>query len=150
MQPVPRVQPFSRVHKTPHVPNVQPRAPTMTSQAHTQVIKLVKPQIRPCQRHTTPPIASTPLSFNAQSNVTNPSVGPPSRNTRFQSANSAKQLQRLTKLMSALEDEFHQAMAVVDNNSGKLLNYRQLLRHASYKISGAYHRQMNLDIWKME
>ena len=35
--------------------------------------------------------------------------------------------------MYALEDEFHNKMSVMDNDSEKLLNYRQILRHHSYK-----------------
>ena len=35
--------------------------------------------------------------------------------------------------MTKLENEVHQAMAVMDTNSGKLLNYRQLMRHPKHK-----------------
>ena len=150
MQPVTRVQPLPRVHKTPHnhyhsmthllaastpshVPNVQPRAPTMTPQAPTQVIKVASPRLRPRQRHTTPHIASTPPSRNTLSKVATPYAGPPSRNIRSKSSNSYKPLQPLTEQMYALEYEVHQAMAIMDNYSGNSLSYRHLLRHPRYK-----------------
>ena len=41
--------------------------------------------------------------------------------------------QRLTKKMELMENEIHQAMAVMDEETGQLLNYRQLLRSAKYK-----------------
>ena len=124
MQPVPRVQPLPRVHKVPHNPyqrmehslagsnpthvrKVQPRTPTTTPHAHTQVRELTTTLIRPHQRRTTPHIAYTPPSCNTRSKVTTPSVGPISRNTRSQSDNSAKQLQQITEQMSTLEDEVH-------------------------------------------
>ena len=40
---------------------------------------------------------------------------------------------RLTKKMELMENEIHQAMAVMDEETGQLLNYRQLLRSAKYK-----------------
>ena len=149
MQPVPRVKPLPRGHKKPHnhyqsmthslaastpthVPNVQPRAPTTTPPALTQV-KLATPRLRPRQQSTTLHIAFTPPSRNTRSKVATPSAGPPSRNTCSQSSNLDKLQQQLTKQMSALEDEFHQKISVMDNDSGKLLNYRQLLRHPNYK-----------------
>ncbi len=35
--------------------------------------------------------------------------------------------------MEQIENEVHQAMAVMDNETGQLLNYRQMLRSAKYK-----------------
>ena len=40
-----------------------------------------------------------------------------------------QRLQRLTKQVSQLENKVHQAIAVLDADSGKLLNYRQLTKH---------------------
>jgi len=39
----------------------------------------------------------------------------------------------MTKQVMHLENEVHQAMAVLDADKGKLLNYRQLLRHSKHK-----------------
>ena len=35
--------------------------------------------------------------------------------------------------MQVVENEVHQAMAVLDKATGKMLNYRQLMRHPTYK-----------------
>ena len=42
-------------------------------------------------------------------------------------------VRRLTRRISRLENEVHQAMAVMDADSGKMLNYRQLMRNPKYK-----------------
>jgi len=39
----------------------------------------------------------------------------------------------LTKKMEQIENKVHQAMAVMDDETGQLLNYKQLLRSAKYK-----------------
>jgi hypothetical protein len=39
----------------------------------------------------------------------------------------------LTKKMEQIENKVHQAMAIIDKETGQLLNYRQLLRSAKYK-----------------
>ena len=40
---------------------------------------------------------------------------------------------QLTRRITRLEDKVHQAMAVMDNDTGKLLNYRQLMNNPKYK-----------------
>ena len=44
---------------------------------------------------------------------------------------------RITKTyaqrIQVVENEVHQAMAVIDKATGKMLNYRQLMRHPTYK-----------------
>ena len=47
----------------------------------------------------------------------------------------SKQLvrRRLSRRISRLENEVHQAMAVMDKQTGKLMNYRQLLNHPKYR-----------------
>ncbi len=42
-------------------------------------------------------------------------------------------LVRLSRRIARLENEFHQAMAVMDADTGKLLNYRQLMRSMKYR-----------------
>ena len=44
-----------------------------------------------------------------------------------------RRLRRLTRRITKTESEVHQAMAVMDAESGKLLNYKQLMRHPKYK-----------------
>jgi len=40
---------------------------------------------------------------------------------------------RLSRRITRLENEVHQAMAVMDADTGKLLNYRQLTRNTKYR-----------------
>jgi hypothetical protein len=40
---------------------------------------------------------------------------------------------RLTRCITRLENDVHQAMAVMDKDTGKLLNYRQLMNSPKYK-----------------
>jgi hypothetical protein len=40
---------------------------------------------------------------------------------------------RLTRRITRLENKVHQAMAVMDKDTGKLLNYRQLMNSPKYK-----------------
>ncbi len=42
---------------------------------------------------------------------------------------------RLSRCITRLENEVHQAMAVMDADTGKLLNYRQLMRSTKYSKS---------------
>ena len=51
----------------------------------------------------------------------------------------------LTKKMKQMENKVHQAMAVIDEETGQLLNYRQLLHSAKYIKNVAYHQLMNSD-----
>ena len=44
-----------------------------------------------------------------------------------------KILRHLTTRTKCIENEVHQAMAVINTESGKLLNYRQLMRDPQYK-----------------
>ena len=55
-------------------------------------------------------------------------------------ANAAVNMQRrrrkrktFNRRMTRLENEVHEALAVMDKETGKMLNYRQLIRHAKYK-----------------
>ncbi len=40
---------------------------------------------------------------------------------------------QLTRCITRLENKVHQAMAVMDKDTGKLLNYRQLMNSPKYK-----------------
>ena len=44
-----------------------------------------------------------------------------------------KHLRHLTRRITHLENEVHQALAVMDTESGKLLNYRQLMKDPKYQ-----------------
>jgi hypothetical protein len=57
---------------------------------------------------------------------------PPTTRTRATKMNNTvlKYARGLTKKMEQIENEVHQAMVVMDKETGQLLNYRQLLRSA--------------------
>jgi hypothetical protein len=51
--------------------------------------------------------------------------------------------------MTRLENKVYQAMAVMDKDMGKLLNYRQLMNSPKYKKPGACQQPTNLGNWQM-
>jgi hypothetical protein len=57
---------------------------------------------------------------------------------------------RLTCKTTQLENEVCQAMAVMDADTGKLLNYCQLMRSTSTKMHGVFLQQTNLDCLPIE
>jgi hypothetical protein len=42
-------------------------------------------------------------------------------------------MRRLTRRVTRIEIDVHRAIAVMDKQSGKMLNYRQLMRHPDYR-----------------
>jgi hypothetical protein len=63
---------------------------------------------------------------------------PPTRQPGFAAAVMKQQRQqhglvRLTHCITRLENKVHQAMAVMDKDTGKLLKYRQLMNSPKYK-----------------
>ncbi len=53
-------------------------------------------------------------------------------------------LVRLAGRITRLENKAHQTMAVMDKDTGKLLNYRQLMNSPKYKKHGAGQQPTNL------
>ena len=45
---------------------------------------------------------------------------------------NSKQLRQMMRKFNNLEIEVHQAMAVMDEQTGRLLNYTQLIRYSKY------------------
>jgi hypothetical protein len=56
---------------------------------------------------------------------------------------------RLSRHITRLENEVHQATAVMDADTGKLLNYRQLMRSTKYEKHGAFHQPTNSEDLQM-
>ena len=50
--------------------------------------------------------------------------------------------------MQVVENEVHQALAVLDTETGKILNYRQLMRHPAYKKYWQLSSANELDDWQ--
>jgi hypothetical protein len=79
-----------------------------------------------------------PHSMSTRSRARQSSELPPSHRPGFVVAVMRQQryqqgMVRLTRHITRLENEVHHAMAVMDANTGKLLNYRQLMRSAKYR-----------------
>ena len=153
MQPTPKVatQPPQRV--TPHAPShpATTTPPPPPSKRYT-----ARQRHRGAAVSTT--VRSGPPSSNTRSKTKPPPppTPPPVSRTRFKRRTSklhqpatttrpgrtkgfaavVEQVQakrrirrRLSQRISRMENEVHQAMAVMDKETGKLLNYRQLLNH---------------------
>jgi hypothetical protein len=54
-------------------------------------------------------------------------------------------MQRLLKRIEQMENELHEALEVMDAETGKVLNYRQLMQSRNIKKHGVNHQQTNLE-----
>ena len=87
-----------------------------------------------------PPSANTRASKPSRvSRIPKPSTSS-TKNNNTGTANAVMNMQsrrrkfrRLTRRMERLENEVHEALAVMDKDTGKMLNYRQLLRIPKYR-----------------
>ena len=93
---------------------------------------------------STPVVLPTAPSQNTQSKtkVAAQLAAPPAGNTRSRgrkslipvpSAIPSTNIWRLTRRMKRIKNEVHKALAVMDKDAGKMLNYRQLMQHPDYK-----------------
>ena len=87
-----------------------------------------------------PPAARTRSRRRRESGIQQPTRTPSKRIHLPEQAAAAilqrkkkKRIRRLTRQITRLENEVHQAMAVMDADSGKMLNYRQLMRNPKYR-----------------
>jgi hypothetical protein len=79
-----------------------------------------------------------PPSMSTRSQAGQSSAPPPSHQPGFAAAVMRQQRHQcgmvcLSQCITRLENEVHQAMAVMDADTGKLLNYRQLMRSTKYR-----------------
>ena len=159
---IPRVQPAPRVdNETPppnmritrsmstDVPTAAPRVvPTpgphpaprnVTTTAQLPVATRTPTRRR--RRITVPidPLPTAPAQHTrSKTKAAAKAAAPPASNTRSRARKSlvpkpSAKLRRLTRRVKRIENEVHQALAVMDKDSGKMLNYRQLMRHPDYK-----------------
>ena len=158
-QAVPRVRPLPRVDEVP-TNNTDRRVTRSMNQGQPNP---VQPDPRVDTVRTTPStppsalrrkrrrVERTPVPATAPANNTRSKTraaariaAPPATNTRAAAAlrkhaermASAKKKpppRRLSRRLARLENEVHQALAVMDKQTGKMLNYRQLMRHPFYK-----------------
>jgi hypothetical protein len=97
---------------------------------------------------------AVPPSANTRSRMRHSGVPPPTRQTGHAAAvmkqqQQQRELVRLTRRITRLENEVHLAMAVMDRDTGKHLNYRQLMNSPKYKKHGACQQPPNLGDWQM-
>ena len=97
------------------------------------------------------------LVSRQQPYVANPTTTPNTRaaTAREAALNAPLSLRTLSKTMGTakaihkqfarMKNKVHQALAVIDKETGKLLNYCQLTRHPNTKQRGAHRPQKNLD-----
>jgi hypothetical protein len=96
------------------------------------------PRVRTRAQVATAAARVTPPSMSTRSRVQQSNVPPPSRRPGFAAAVMRQQrhqrgMVRLSRRITCLENKVNQAMAVMDADTGKLLNYRQLMRSTKYR-----------------
>jgi hypothetical protein len=153
---VPRVQDAAqvpRVQEDGRVPRVH--KPTPTPQP-IRIARSRRARLIPSTPTINLPNQPPALSTRSRTAATNLHQAPPAANTRNKRISHLRQPTDFSKLRTKgqalavqlqsttgrqqfmqqyqqLEQEVHEAMAVLDKESGKLLNYRQLLQHPKYK-----------------
>jgi hypothetical protein len=96
------------------------------------------PRIRTRAQVATAAAQVAPPYMSTRSRAQQFSVPPPSRQPGFAAAVMRQQRHQrgmvcLTRRITQLENEVQNAMAVIDADTGKLLNYRQLMRSTKYR-----------------
>jgi hypothetical protein len=140
----------------PRVPSngAPTKKPTHMPTDSTKRERLRKRQAIRLQNSATPISTSPHIQIRTQVATEAAQVAPPSMSTRSRAQQSSKPLPphqpgftaaamrqqqhqrdmvRLTQRITQLENEVHHAMAVMDANTDKLLNYRQLMRNAKHR-----------------
>jgi hypothetical protein len=149
---IPTVKPFS----APHIATItesscKPTTLVAESSKHelqckqqsSRLRKAVLPtssttRIRTWAQVATAAARVAPPSSNTSAHMQHSGVPPPTRQPSYAAAVMKQQqqqrgLMRLTRCIIILENKVHLAMAVMDKDTGKLLNYRQLMKSPKYK-----------------
>ena len=154
-------QQVPRVHiPLPRVPAALPRVPSPTSRLQATTTEAArrersrKRRVVAIQRATTllgtttrvrtraqvatATARNAPPAMSTRARTRQSSIPPPTSRTGFAAAVKQQRqyrqgLARLTRKVSRMENDIHQAMAVMDTDTGKLLNYRQLMRSDKHK-----------------
>jgi len=134
----------------PRIPSSNGAPPNIPTDSTKQERKRKQQAVRLCNTatpiSTSPPIRTRAQVATAAAQVAPPSmsthsqssVPPPSRQPGFVVAVMRQQwnqrgIARLTRRITRLDSDVHQAMTVMDADTGKLLNYRQLMRITKYR-----------------
>ncbi len=143
-QPLPRVAPSQTQAPPQPPPRVEPNqriTRALAQQLYTAILpptsppRLIPTAARKKRKPSPaiPPQPSNPPAMNTRSRAKEKAFlhAPPAKNTR-QSNLKQPTPSKLRGRIKRLENEVHQALAVMDKATGKMLNYRQLLRHPDY------------------
>ena len=122
---------------TPRVQTSVPRVQPTKAQLLIQPRKLVKCRLKivstPISVPHTAQVHNTRSHTNSAANLNVPSA----HHTRLAQARVSRiptpTIRQLTRRMQRVENDVQQEMSVMDKASGKMLNYRQLMRHPNYK-----------------
>jgi len=108
--------------------------------------KKCKQQRSEVTEQSTPNATNPAANMRSKTNATTKADAPPVTRTHASTKNQGNAAavatiratarsyaRKLTKKMKLLENEVHQAMTEMDEETGQLLNYRQLLCRAKYK-----------------
>ena len=152
-QPVPRVATNQSTHIQPPIPRMQSTSTTSTNpvirmaqqQVHARQQRAVTKRRRNLHINTSNIIhPNKPPALSTRSKTKTTNKPPVRRSSRlrqptasFSAKRQANAVHALTtkqkwELFRRLEQQIGEAMAVMDKDSGKLLNYRQLLQHPKY------------------
>ena len=153
MTPFPRVPINSKPSNKPTALQTNSTRHKHVQKRHAVWLRNAEPTINmsPCIRthsqvtmaaaQLVPPALSTHL-HTGQSNLPPPSSIPGFAATVMQQQQHQYDIVWLSRCITQLENEVHQALSVMDADTGKLLNYRQLMQT---KRHGASHQPTNLD-----
>ena len=140
--PVPRVTPTTTPSFTPtSIPATATRRERIKKRRATRLrsnISAPPPPIRTRAQRAIAAAQAAPPALQTRARTRQSNIPPPSRRPGSAAAVMHQQrhqrgMVRLTRRIQKLEDEVHQAMAVMDADTGKLLNYRQLMRSTKHK-----------------
>eukprot|EP00804_Cyclotella_cryptica_P024508 CCRYP_014628-RA/>CCRYP_014628-RA protein AED:0.32 eAED:0.32 QI:0/0/0/1/1/1/2/0/458 len=141
---VPRVQSISNLLSLPMVqttndPALSRVTRSMTNQQSLAPVAISMPRLatksKRCKPSKPPAVPDTAPARNTHSHPTSKAKlhAPPATNTRSQRISRIpKPIPILSKRMKRVDKEVHQALAVMDHVTGKLLNYCALLHHPAY------------------
>ena len=119
LQPIPATQMPVPLHSRPSIPAPIPRTAR----------KRRPPAPTPAPVKTQAPAMNT----RAKTAIRAQQAAPPAMSTRDrQSKLKQPSPARFSTRLKRLENEVHRALAVMDKTTGKMLNYRQLIRHPDY------------------
>ncbi len=153
--PIPRVhspnETTNKISTLPTHPTIQvcaQKQPTARLRCAEPMINTT-PHVRTRAQVAMETARMAPSAASTQARVCQSILPPPARCPGFAAAvmqqeRHQRSMVQLSCRITRLENEVHQGLAVMDADTGKLLNYRQLMRNTKHKRHGAFRQPMNL------